>query len=157
MEDVMKTELESEVDKVCERLATRYPYQFQKPDFFEFNPAFGDGWLPLFERLCENVDRALDACDKAQFRWAQVKEKFGGLRAYWEFGNSDEERATFRKSPAGQEVIRLIEAASQEADRTCDVCGRTPASLGRLHEGGRVLTLCHEHIGERTSCIRVED
>jgi hypothetical protein len=140
----------NELDDACARLKLKYPYQFGA-DFFEFNPSFESGWMPIFERLCDEVDRALDGEVKALFRWRQVKEKLGGLRAYWSFGFDDPTHSAFRKTSAGIAIIRAIQSAEDESDRTCEVCGATPAVLGRAADdaGYRIQTLCDEHIGER--------
>jgi hypothetical protein len=144
------TRMTNELDDACARLQLKYPYQFGA-DFFELNPSFETGWMPIFERLCAEVDRALDGEVKALFRWHQVKEKLGGLRAYWSFGFDDDAHSAFRKTPAGIAIIRAIQSAEDESDRTCEVCGATPAALGRAADdaGYRIQTLCDEHIGER--------
>ena len=46
----------------------------------------GDGWEPLIRRLCGDLRKI---GPEADFRVAQVKEKFGGLRFYCD-GGTDE-------------------------------------------------------------------
>ena len=61
---------------------------------------------------------------------AQVKEKFGHLRVYHQFGSSDDSL-----------VDRLIAAAEDQAKVTCEVCGKSPAVLN----ASGWATRCQEH------------
>lgn len=156
-------------DDVRERaladLRARFGYMFEPtkewPDFFRFNPAIGDGWMPIFVRLCEAVDRVLIPEEKPRFRWHQVKQKYAGLRAYWGL----EGRAlniyvdvtepgvgvtTGIYGPADNLAARLmplIRTAEDEAARTCETCGTQPASVDRT--GGYLMTLCRVHAQAR--------
>ena len=68
---------------------------------------FADGWYRLLERLCEE----LEPVAPLEFRFTQVKEKFGQMRVYTSGGN--------------EETERLIEKALEESLRVCEVCGAT--------------------------------
>lgn len=57
----------------------------------------------------------------------QIKEKFGGLRFYYDGGDS--------------EISGMVRMAEAWADKTCEVCG----NLGKSRSGGWVRTLCDEH------------
>ena len=83
----------------------------------------GLGWLPLIEVL----DRQLRRLDP-DYRIAQVKEKFGGLRYYYD-GVSTEGMA------------HAIDEAEKEAYRTCEVCG-APGTNANVCNW--TLTLCHQ-------------
>ena len=72
-----------------DRLIEKYPEQFKNLKWIEID----DGWYDLLDRLCGLVQRELK--HKAfideplkDFGWQQIKEKFGGLRAY-AFGAND--------------------------------------------------------------------
>ena len=65
------------------KLIEKYPEQFKNIKWIEID----DGWYDLLDRLCNLVQRELK--HKAfineplkDFGWQQIKEKFGGLRAY---------------------------------------------------------------------------
>ena len=86
----------------------------------------GPGWLPLIEVL----DRQLRRLDP-DYRIAQVKEKFGGLRYY--IGTSDDCTNTDR-------MYAVIDAIESLSFRICEDCGRP----GEIREGGWFRTLCDE-------------
>lgn len=64
------------------QLYNKYPEQFQNLKYIEC----GDGWYDLLSRLCFIVQGQMDRNKKLEqpntFLWSQIKEKFGGLRAY---------------------------------------------------------------------------
>lgn len=86
----------------------------------------GDGWAPIVNKLYEDL-RAIDP----EFVCQQVKEKFGGLRFYFDVseGASDE---------AAKEMDRLVDKAKYQCAVTCEFCG----DPGKLREQGWLKTLC---------------
>lgn len=96
------------------------------PEFFEYygadmeNPApnislFGfecdDGWVDIIESVCETLDR-----QDISLQFVQVKEKFGGLRMYYQNVDvEDESQAHVLHS-----AVKMAETMSF---RTCEVCG----------------------------------
>lgn len=84
------------------------------------------GWVPLVHRLLQRVDAALSREDREEFRVSQIKEKFGGLRVYHN-GRDD--------------IETMVDAADEEAQRTCEVCG----APGRKRTGGWIAVRCDEH------------
>lgn len=109
-----------------EELVALYPYQFQRGGF-DF--AVGDGWADLLAELFWRVDVALDPDWKdGSFRWTDLKEKYGTLRAY--FIGPDE-------------VERLVDWAEEASARTCDACG----GEGRMRRtGGWLAVRCDRHV-----------
>jgi hypothetical protein len=72
-----------------DKLIEKYPEQFKNLKWIEIE----DGWYDLLTRLCQLIKHEMD--NKARineplndFGWQQIKEKFGGLRAY-SFGAND--------------------------------------------------------------------
>lgn len=70
-------------DKLTDALIEKYPTQFQNLKYIEC----GDGWYDLLDKLCNTIQNRLDyklrqGKDVNLFWWSQIKEKFGGLRAY---------------------------------------------------------------------------
>ena len=141
----------------------RFPYQFRRDgehDFFLFSPAIGSGWMPIFERLCEAVDRELTEEEKGTFRWTQVKEKMGTFRAHFTVGvpewelppgtvRSAKEIDVFRR------VLGLIERAERDAGETCERCGASPAAIDTT--GGWLQTLCARCAADLKSRYEAED
>jgi len=84
--------------------------------------AIGDGWADMFEKLCADI-KAADPPENFQF--LQVKEKFGGLRAYYSTGN--------------EAIHKLVSDAENESYKICESCGtRDNVTV----EGGWITTLC---------------
>lgn len=86
-----------------------------------------DGWSAPVEAMLAELAPVVAGTD---FAIVQVKEKFGGLRVYWQ-GKVD--------APA---VRAIIERAEEVAGRTCEVSGR-PGQL--VNNGGWYRVLDPEH------------
>jgi hypothetical protein len=97
-------------------------------------PTVGDGWRELVETAVGRIADAVASAPAGSLRIVQIKEKFAGLRLYWQSaGLSDEIKN------AVEEAIYLAEARSA---CTCEQCGEP----GRLYKsGGWFLTACDEH------------
>jgi hypothetical protein len=64
-------------------LIAKYPEQFKNLKYIECD----DGWYEIISRLCYIVNNRIDYKKRINeplehFQWSQIKEKFGGLRAY---------------------------------------------------------------------------
>jgi hypothetical protein len=98
--------------------------------------ACGEGWWPILEALCGQIQHHIDWKNKqsevvAQVTVNQIKEKFGGLRFYYS---------------GGDDVIDgMVRMAESWADASCEECG----SPGKSREGGWIRTLCDTHEAER--------
>ena len=69
--------------ELTEKLISSYPEQFKNLKRLECD----DGWYEILSRLCYIVNNRLDYKKRLNaplefFYWSQIKEKFGGLRAY---------------------------------------------------------------------------
>lgn len=84
----------------------------------------GDGWFDILHEMC----RKIDALGHDDLCFVQVKEKFGGLRAYTNFHYDD--------------VEKIISEAESKSYKTCENCGTTETT--RTRGGGWVTTLCDE-------------
>ncbi len=89
----------------------------------------GEGWRKLVTKLVEDIIK-IDSTVEI----SQIKEKFGTLRFYIDYGNN--------------EIFNLIEKAEIESGKTCESCG---TKNNVTTEGGWVLTLCHKCRKERTN------
>jgi hypothetical protein len=91
------------------------------------------GWYPLLVELDEKLRTLLP-----NYELNQVKEKFGGLRYYWEPGEEIHDDQARRVELAN----KLIHTAEARAAVTCELCG----AAGRLHRtvppARRLKTLC---------------
>jgi hypothetical protein len=123
-------------DAFAKQMEETYPKMFSQP-YGGF--AVGPGWWPIIESLCANIQGRIDWWNKnretrpiiEQVVVTQVKEKFGGLRFYYD---------------GGDEYIRgMVTMAEEWADRHCEECGKP----GQKRSGGWIKTLCDEHEAER--------
>jgi len=69
--------------ELADKLIEQYPEQFKNLKYLECD----DGWYEILSRLCYIVNNHLDYKKRLNeplesFYWSQIKEKFGGLRAY---------------------------------------------------------------------------
>jgi len=73
--------------------------------------ATGDGWYNLIDRTCQKI---LDYCKDKNIevpQFDQVKEKFGGLRMYF-------------NDKVGGDIHDIVSEAEDESFRTCEESGR---------------------------------
>jgi len=103
--------------------------------------AVGKGWYPIIEKLSANIQQHIDWKNKGfdvvvpQVYVEQIKEKFGGLRFYYEGGDEN--------------VAGMVRMAEAWADIACEECG----GIGKRRGGGWVRTLCDKHEQERNDRI----
>jgi hypothetical protein len=94
--------------------------------------AVGKGWWHIIETLCRNIQGHIDFKTKQgtpipQVTVAQIKEKFGGLRFYYD---------------GGDDYIRgMVNISESWAGVSCEICG----DLGHRTQGGWIKTLCNVH------------
>ena len=87
----------------------------------------GDGWLPLLEGLFAQIDKIVREEGLEDFAITQVKEKYGSLRVYTNYSTNA--------------IDTAIDAAEDESERTCEVCGQP----GKLYTDGWMMTRCPLH------------
>jgi hypothetical protein len=83
--------------------------------------AIGDGWGGLLCKLCEDLAKVAGS----EFKFVQIKEKFGQLRIYANGGNA--------------ETNQLIDKAEEDSASICESCGSTE---GVTMEGRWIKALC---------------
>jgi hypothetical protein len=126
---------EEEYDEFVKRMEERFPKMFSQP-YGGF--CVDKGWWPIIESLCANIQGHTDWWNKnhekhpvvEQVVVTQIKEKFGGLRFYYD---------------GGDETIRgMVRMAEAWADKSCEECGAPGTSGGK----GWIKTLCPTHRAE---------
>lgn len=98
------------------------PYPFEL-----FGVECHKGWydllIPVFEYV-KNYNK--DKKDEEQIKFLQIKEKWGGLNIYINFGND--------------ELFKLIDKAEEESYNVCEECG-SRNDVG-MRESGWMTTMC---------------
>jgi hypothetical protein len=94
--------------------------------------AVGAGWYPILEELCSSIQHHIDWKNRrsevvSQVTVDQIKEKFGGLRFYYQGGDD--------------EISGMVRMAEAWADHSCETCG----APGKKRNGGWIRTLCDKH------------
>jgi hypothetical protein len=110
---------------------TKYPEFFNR----EVEISTGDGWYHILDALFKNMKWHVEWKQKhtPDFpipKIAQIKEKFGGLRFYYDGGD--------------ETITGMVYMAEAWAERTCETCGER----GETRTGGWVRTLCDKHEAE---------
>ena len=115
-----------------EKLVKAYPNLYNNRSYFSFE--CGDGWFDLIDRLSEKLEGLIIQANNTGHPFlelpiyaSQVKEKYGYL--------------SFYMSTATDQMHEIIEDASKESSKICEVCGKT----GKLNNGPWYQTLCEEH------------
>jgi hypothetical protein len=126
---------ENRYEEFAKRMEEKYPKMFAQP-YGGF--AIGEGWWPIIESLCANIQSHTDWWNKnretrpvvEQVVVEQIKEKFGGLRFYYTGGDD--------------QVSGMVRMAEAWAGHHCEICGAT----GTLGGKGWIRTLCPTHRAE---------
>lgn len=113
------------------KLYEKYPKLFRQKDLSMQETCLcwglecGAGWYWLIDNLCNCIQGYIDANDKSQVEFVQIKEKFGMLRAY--IDNADEY------------TYGMISLAASLSYKTCEMCGST---TDIMHTKGWIKTIC---------------
>ena len=92
-----------------------------------------DGWLPLIQSVLQVSQNRAQREGLTDFKFLQIKEKFGCLRMY-HTGGSDY-------------IAGVVDTAEYQSCKICEVCG-APGEFRVNH--GWYQTLCDEHNQEPT-------
>lgn len=100
-----------------------------------FGVECGKGWYPLIQPIIDYVKKYNSDHPKLdeQIKFLQIKEKYGGLRIYTNFGN--------------KELYDMIDKAEDESYQVCETCG-SREDVG-LKFDGWYETMCHKCAVER--------
>ena len=138
---------EDRYDEFVTKLEAKYPEMFSQP---YGGLCIGEGWWPIIEALCNQIHHHVkwkieqkekynrgEGCKPVIVH--QIKEKFGGLRFYYEGGDDT--------------VDGMVRMAESWAARSCEECGKP----GKSRDGGWIRTLCDEHEAERQAKMKQYD
>jgi len=119
-------------DAFAKQMEDRFPKMFAEP-YGGF--CCGEGWWPILEALCGQIQHHIDWKNKtsevvAQVTVGQIKEKFGGLRFYYNGGDDA--------------IDGMVRMAESWAARSCETCGNRATK----QTTGWIKNLCDEHFEE---------
>lgn len=119
-------------DAFEKEMQEKFPKMFSEP-YGGF--CCGEGWWPILKSLCGQIQHHIDwkakqGHDVPQVVVAQIKEKFGSLRFYYDGGD--------------EYIHGLVSMAESWADHTCETCG-DPATKKTT---GYIKTVCDKHYEE---------
>lgn len=126
---------EQQYEEFAKKMESNFPKMFDNP-YGGF--AVGPGWWPILEHLCGQIQHHVDWRNQQKEKFnrgegcpqvivEQIKEKFGGLRFYYQGGDDY--------------VSGLVSMAETWAEHSCEDCG----NLGERRSGGWIRTLCDHH------------
>lgn len=144
-----------EYEAFVKEMHEKYPKIFPQP---HGGFCIGAGWYQIIRSLCHNIQAHIDAVECARINLAknnpwnrplpeevpqvvatQIKEKFGGLRFYYDGGDDM--------------VEGMVHMAESWAANACETCGKP----GKSRKGGWIRTLCDEHEEEQQKRIKELD
>jgi hypothetical protein len=133
--------MSEEYEVFAKQMEERFPKMFLNP-YGGF--AVGAGWYPILEKLCANIQHHIDWKEKQgnpvpQVVVEQIKEKFGGLRFYYQGGD--------------EQIHGMVRMAESWADIACEDCG----GIGTRRSGGWIRTLCDLHEAEHQERKRAQE
>lgn len=133
--------MRNEYTERFDALRDRFPYQFE-----ECSGPIQQGWLHIFEQVCEDVDRFGGV--EARVRWFAFSERDG--KAYWGVKYRNKTRENI------EALIELSERMQVHIDSTahlCAVCGE-PGAIDFTAE--RKLALCPTHNAQRIAGVELK-
>lgn len=125
-------------------ILAKYPSLFTGPNI---GLGAGVGWWPALEACFAEIDAVLIAYPGLDFNAVQIKEKFGGLRFYYDLYRSDScELSEAQEAEARGKIYEAVETAERVAAAACEVCGQP----GKRRGGNWIRTLCDEHAKDQS-------
>jgi hypothetical protein len=131
----------NEYETFAKKMEMQFPKMFEgKYGGF----AVSKGWWPILEKLCSNIQHHIDWKNREtevvpQVAVEQIKEKFGGLRFYYQGGD--------------EYIHGMVTMAESWADLACEECG----AIGKRRNGGWIRTLCDAHEAEHQERKRTQE
>ena len=102
--------------KLQERLFKKYDYMFRERHLdMNQSPMFwgiqcGNGWIKVIDKMCSKIQKHLNKNYIEDFAITTIKEKFGLLRVYANYGDDA--------------IDKIIDDAEKESGKTCEACGK---------------------------------
>lgn len=135
---------EKDYEEFAKRMEERFP-KMLSGQYSGF--AVGPGWWPILESLFNQIQHYVDWRQEQKEKYGrgdgcpdviveQIKEKFGGLRFYYQGGDAT--------------IDGMVRMAESWAGASCEKCG----APGERRSGGWIRTLCDEHEAEHQAKMK---
>jgi hypothetical protein len=131
-------------------LYDKYPKLFRQKDLPATDTCMcwgiccGGGWKDIIEEACEAITKLNNEYSQFTVEFTQVKEKFAGLRLYYQVKSPTIDYVGTNAALAHQlaeKVFEIVNLAEEKSYRTCEVCG----APGKESGTSWIQTLCDEH------------
>jgi len=136
--------LQDKIDAAWNAIKAKYPHV----KWNAIGDEVGAGWWGILDTLLAELDAIMELHPGYVLTVRQVKEKFGGLRFYydlWAVGESHVYNPDRPEDPVkvalGDEIYARVRQAEDKASKTCEWCGEPGKSGG----DGWIKTLCEKH------------
>lgn len=141
-EDTSSTKWE-DVRELWSQVKQQYPHLL----FRSIGDTTGPGWWKALDRALAEINATMERHPEYVFNVAQIKEKFGDLRFYWDLYLRDEngEVDEALETELRGHLTAVIDRVERECSRLCEVCGDPGSSRDLLW----IKTLCDRHYSER--------
>jgi len=104
---------------LTKKLLDKYPEIFPSDFGFEHK----DGWYWLIDKLCEYLQFEIDHNNMNQVKAVQVKQKFSGLRFYYDQIENEQPTGRYEPDERATGAVRLAERMSASICEHCGVIG----------------------------------
>jgi translation initiation factor 2 beta subunit (eIF-2beta)/eIF-5 len=114
------------------QLQEKFPKQFRelygnvRETCMYFGLTCGNGWHGIIEQACFQIQEELNAHPELDFKWRQIKEKFGQL--------------VLNGSPGNERIYEIIKKYQQKSLEICEICSTDNDEI--TTEGSWIRTLC---------------
>lgn len=114
------------------QLQEKFPKQFRdlygnvRETCMHWGCTNGGGWYGIIEQACSEIQEELDSHPEIDFKWRQIKEKFGQL--------------VLNGSPGNERIYEIIKNFQQKSLEVCEICSTDEGNI--TTKGGWIRTLC---------------
>lgn len=115
-------------------LQERFPKQFRdlygdmRETCMHWGCTCGQGWYGIIEQACAQIQEELDSHPELDFKWLQIKEKFGQLVLNGSGGN--------------ERIYEIIKKFQQKSLEVCEICSTDEGNI--TTKGSWIRTLCDD-------------
>lgn len=138
-DSVASEQLYKIINEEWEAILARYPLLFAGDNI---GLSAGVGWWPALEDAFNEITGILNTYQGLGFNAVQIKEKFGGLRFYYDCGRTEGSQLSDELlQEARAKIDHAVMEAERKASTACEICGQPGTRMGKHW----IKNLCEEH------------